>query len=225
MADGSGLSILYHGSIVPTRLPASVLTALSLLPDRVKLRIIGYETVGHMGYTRELRQIAEKLGIAHRVEFLGTLPTRAELLQSGRCSDVGLALMPHNSVDPNERTMSQASNKPFDYLAFGMALLVTDLPDWQAMFVDTGYGLACDAGDPESIASALRWFLDHPEEMRRMGEQGRQRVASEWHYESRFRPVLELLCGERGAAPVSASTSALSTAGSTEKGRSATLGR
>ena len=49
---------------------------------------------------------------------------------------VGLALMPLNSNDLNMRHMTGASNKPFDYMAAGLALLVSDLPDWRQMFVD-----------------------------------------------------------------------------------------
>src|SRR5947208_8378720 len=47
-SDNDGLVwLLYHGSIVPSRLPLSVVDALTRLPDRVHLRIVGYETVVH----------------------------------------------------------------------------------------------------------------------------------------------------------------------------------
>jgi hypothetical protein len=49
----------------------------------------------------------------------------------------------------------------------------------------------CDPGGSESIAAALRWFLDHPVDMRAMGEHGRQRIATEWNYEREFLPILE----------------------------------
>ena len=46
--------------------------------------------------------------------------------------------MPLTSDDVNLRTMAGASNKPFDYLARGLALLVSDLAEWKALFVDPG---------------------------------------------------------------------------------------
>jgi glycosyltransferase involved in cell wall biosynthesis len=91
--------------------------------------------------------------------------------------------------------MVGASNKPFDYLSSGLALLVSDLPDWRTNYVEMGYGLACDPDDPESIATALRWFLNHQVEMRAMGERGRQRIATEWNYEKEFLPILERISG------------------------------
>ena len=36
--------------------------------------------------------------------------------------------------------------------------------------------------------TALRWFLDHPVEMRAMGERGRQKIATEWNYEMELLP-------------------------------------
>ncbi len=191
--NGGGLRVLYHGSIVPARVPTTVLTALAMLPERVHLRIIGYETIGHRGYVRQLQELAAKLGIADRVEFLGSVPQREELLALCRQCDVGLSLMPKQSLDNNEQAMTGASNKPFDYLASGLALLVSDLPDWRTMFVDNGYALAVDPADPASMATAVRWLLEHPAELRAMGERGRQRISREWNYEQQFAPVLQRL--------------------------------
>jgi glycosyltransferase involved in cell wall biosynthesis len=189
--EGGDLWVLYHGSIVPPRLPLTVLEALTRVPERVKLCVVGYETIGHRGYLRELQETADRLGIRNRVEFPGALIDRQELLASCRKCDVGLALMPKVSEDINMKAMVGASNKPFDYLACGLALLVSDLPDWRATYVEAGYGLACDPNDPESIAGALRWFLNHPIEMREMGERGRLQIAKEWNYENQFSPILE----------------------------------
>jgi glycosyltransferase involved in cell wall biosynthesis len=97
--------------------------------------------------------------------------------------------MPTNNSNPNLRFLTGASNKVFDYLACGLALLVSDLPDWKQMYVEPGYGLACNPNDPASIAAALRWYLDHPVEMREMGDRGRQRILTEWNYETQFKPV------------------------------------
>jgi len=82
------------------------------------------------------------------------------------------------------------SNKIFDYLACGMALLVPDGPDCQALCVGPGYGLTCRPDDAASIADALGWYLEHPAELRAMGERGRQQVLAEWNYETQFAPLL-----------------------------------
>jgi len=192
--DGGDLWVLYHGSIVPSRLPMAVLQALALLPETIKLRVLGYETVGHGGYLRQLQEYVNQLGIHERVEFLGAVPLRRNLLKWCQKCDIGLAFLPQTSDDVNQQAMIGASNKPFDYLACGLALLVSDSADWRSMYVDSGYGLACDPTDAERIAAALRWFLDHPTEMRAMGERGRETIMAEWNYERQFGQVCDEIC-------------------------------
>jgi len=194
-SDNTEVWLLYHGSLVPSRLPLLLLDALVLTPPALKLLIV-YETIGHQGYMRHFQDQASKMGLGGRVKSLGAVPTREELLSHARRCDIGLALMPKQSDDVNMKFMAGASNKPFDYLACGLALVVSTIPDWEQMFVAAGYGLACDPGDPQSIAKALSWFVAHPKEMRAMGEKGRQRLLTEWNYERAFQPVLNRLKGE-----------------------------
>lgn len=185
--------VLYHGSLVPARLPQTVLHAMRELPPQIKLRVIGYETVGSPTFLTDLTAAALELGLSNRLDIVGALPLRSQMLEYSQNCSVGLSLVPTCSRDRNERTMSGASNKAFDYLACGLALLVSDLPDWRSMFVEPGYGLQCVPEHPDSIATALRRFFENPEQTRTMGERGRSRVASEWNYETQFGPVIKLM--------------------------------
>ncbi len=187
------LRVLFHGSIVPERLPGGLIEALAALP-KAELHVVGYETVGSKGYIETLQTKARQLGVDTRFIFHGAQPTRADLLAIVRYCDVGLALMPTVlHADSNLQMMTGASNKPFDYLSNGVALVVSNLPDWCDMFVATGYGKACQPDNVTSIVEALRWYIEHPDEMRRMGEQGRQKVMQEWNYETQFHPLLTIL--------------------------------
>ena len=187
------LRLYYHGTIVPCRLPFTTLEAMAMAPRGIKLSIVGYEPNGYVGYVERLEQEAKRVGVGSQFHYLGPLPSRRDMLSVCRNSDVGIALMPMRNGDLNESSMAGASNKPFDYLSCGLALLVSDLPEWKKMFVKPGYGLACNPEDPESIAKALRWFAEHPTETRMMGERGRQRILCEWNYQAQFAPVLEAI--------------------------------
>ena len=188
--------VLYHGSLVPSRLPLAAVQALRQLPERVKLRIVGYESAGFRGYLKKIEDHAVQQGLKERLHLVGLVPTRDDLFDWVCRSDVGLSFMPRISEDLNERTMAGASNKPFDYLAGGLALLVSDLPDWKAMYVESGCGLSCDPEDSMSIARALGFFIDHPEVTRAMGEKGRQRILKEWNYETQFSSIFQKMNGE-----------------------------
>jgi glycosyltransferase involved in cell wall biosynthesis len=91
--------------------------------------------------------------------------------------------------------MVGASNKAFDYMACGLPLLVTSLPDWVSTFVLPGFGLSCNPDDPDSIADALRWFLEHPAERCEMGLRGQDQIRSAWNYETMFTNVLSAMEG------------------------------
>lgn len=182
--------VLYHGSIVPDRLPLTVIDALPRISAPVTVCVAGYETQGAAGYLGRLRQRAREVGCADSFEYVGSKPRRELMAFCGTC-DIGLSLMPMRSNDVNMIAMTGASNKAFDYLARGLPLLVSDLPEWNDLFVDGGYALACDPEDPASIARAIQWYVDHPDARRTMGEAGRRRIESEWNYEAGFRPVLD----------------------------------
>jgi glycosyltransferase involved in cell wall biosynthesis len=124
---------------------------------------------------------------------VGQIPGRADLIAAAAQAHIGLALMPCHSSDLNISHMTGASNKPFDYMAASLALLVSDRPDWRDMFVRPGYALACDPTDPTSIAAAFAWFLDHPAERRAMGARGRAKIAAEWNSDVVFATVLGTL--------------------------------
>jgi spore maturation protein CgeB len=127
---------------------------------------------------------------------LGPIP-RGDLLGIAARAHVGLALLPRDSGDLNIRYLAGASNKVFDYMAAGLSLLVSDLPDWRAMFVDRGYAVSCDPADIASVKKALGWLIDHPEARRDMAGRGRAKIAADWNYDTGFRSVLATLNGAR----------------------------
>jgi glycosyltransferase involved in cell wall biosynthesis len=180
---------LYQGSIVPARLPLAVIDAFRLIDERAQLVIAGYETIGHPGYVRTLLDRAASAGIANRVTYTGVLNRARHLSRTASC-DVGLSLFPLATLDPNESTMVGASNKAFEYLAKGLALVVSDRPEWRRAFVETGFARPCDPSSAASIAEACQWYLDRPDDRRAMGERGRRRILEEWNYDAMFQPVL-----------------------------------
>ncbi len=188
--------IAYHGSLVPSRLPTSFFKALSLLPEAIKVKVIGYQTTGHAHYGEALKDLCSKQGMLQRVRWIGFLEERSQMLAECVQCDMGLSLMPKQSADVNEVHMAGASSKTFEYLACGLPVLVSDLPAWKKLFVDPGYGLACDPEDAKDIAEKLLWFYENRDKARAMGEKGRQRIATDWNYEHEFAPLADRMMME-----------------------------
>jgi glycosyltransferase involved in cell wall biosynthesis len=181
----------YHGSLNGDQYPANVISAIALLPSNVRVRFAGYETVGHAGFVKQLLELAERIGVADRVEYLGTPRTRPALYALAAKANVGLVLFARSFREP----MIGASNKPFDYLACGLALLLTDTAEWSELYGEIGCGRATNPESVEAIAATIRGMRDNPNATRAMGEAGRQRILDKWNYETQFEPVRQFLEG------------------------------
>ncbi len=163
-----------------------------MLPKRVELHFAGYTTRGAPTFIEDFLEVAQKKGVGERVRYLGAF-SRQDLLPVCSKADLGLAFMPVQSGDINMQAMTGASNKPFDYMACGLNLLVSDLPEWKKFFVDGGFAKACNPTDPNSIANAVRSLLDNPKEVAMQQIRNKEKIATEWNYECQFKPIIELL--------------------------------
>jgi glycosyltransferase involved in cell wall biosynthesis len=192
--------VLFYGSITPLRVPPSVVQGLAQVPG-VTLRLIGFETGSSVGYGERLRRDAATLGVSERLQILGAVGYHRDLFRHADECDVGLACIPTRSDDANMKAMAGASNKAFEFLARGLPLIVSPLPDWESMFVAPGYGISCEVENADSVATALRWYLGDPARRQSMGERGRQRVLAEWNYETQFAPVRRLMVSSGDRSP------------------------
>ncbi len=188
-----GLRLLYQGSFSEDLLPLTLLEAVGNLPS-VTLDVIAVIPESEAAFLPVFLARVKALHLTERVRLHPSLPRR-ELLVRTPQFDVGISLMPLRPENPNLKFMTGASGKAFDYLAQGLPLLVSDLEDWRKFYVEPGLAIACNPEDPGSLAAAIGWFLDHSEELRAMGERGRQRCLAEWNYETQFQPVAIRLSG------------------------------
>jgi glycosyltransferase involved in cell wall biosynthesis len=184
------LVIYYHGSITKARLPENLIVAACRFKGAIRLKVAGYEPLGSIGYLRQLTSLAVRNGVPELIEPHGTIPLRRDLMHSASTAHVGLSLMPNKHEDINLQHMVGASNKPFDCMACGLPLLVTDVPEWVSTFVEPGYARACDPDDLDSIEAELRWYLDHPDARREMSRKCREKIRQDWNYETMFAAVL-----------------------------------
>jgi glycosyltransferase involved in cell wall biosynthesis len=186
-------ALVYHGSLSRDRLTPQFVDALRMLPANVQLHIYGYETVGHRGYAAELLQRAAAAGLGGRVRYHGPVAERAALFADLRKHQLGISTVAADAADQNLHTLAGASNKAFEYLALGIPLLISRERAWQQLYGAPGYAADCVPTDAASIAAAVRPLCGDPARAQQMGAAGRERVRSEWNYETQFAPVLEVL--------------------------------
>lgn len=192
------LIVYYHGTITRDRLPESVARAISTFKGRVILRILGYETESSKGYLKHLTSTFGTLNEGGIIDFLGQR-SRSHLLEVAAQAHVGLALMPMASDSLDMRHMVGASNKAFDYMAAGLPIIVSDLPEWRQMFVEKGFGFALNPDSDGAFVGLIETLLSSRDLLNEMALKCREQIQSTWNYDTAF----EQLIADAEAAVVS----------------------
>ena len=136
--------LLFVGQLIPLKRCDVLLQALALLPPSVELELV-YQTAS---LERELRALAESLGIDSRVKFLGKkTPTElASLYQTRDC----LVLPSETEALPSVITEAMFSGLPF------VATTIGGIPEQAG-----GFGVLVKPGSVESLAAGLREVISN----------------------------------------------------------------
>jgi len=183
--------LFYHGSLNEKRLPISVLEALQILDPGFELTFAGYSAGLSYDYGEWYISEAKKRGLDKRVKYLGAIIDRGSLLAACSKASVGLAFMPSITDDINMMHMTGASNKPFDYLACGLKLIVSDLPDWKHFYVNPKVAVSCNPESPVSIAQAVNQLFENNLENSFLEKKIKVLLLAEWNYENQFHNIYQ----------------------------------
>ena len=82
--------------------------------------------------------------------------------------------------------------KMFEYMAAGLPVIASNFPLWREIVEGNECGLTVDPLDPEAIAEAIQYLLDHPDEAQTMGENGRKAVAERFNWGNEAEKLLAL---------------------------------
>ncbi len=177
---------LYQGHLRPGRGCLLPLEALSEVPEAVLVYL------GDGPLAPAIRERAAALGVTDRVYLLPpVLPD--ELLAVTASADVGLVLLEDTCL--NHRLA--LPNKLFEYLAAGLPVLVSDLPELRRIVETYGVGYVVDIHTLEALTAAMRRLAEDASLRRRLAARTRVAFAAHsWaHLVSRFQEAYRnLLC-------------------------------
>ena len=112
------------------------------------------------------------------VQYRGIL-NRADVAQLLSDSQIGLCTL----LDRGQYLKIDTFGiKVFEYMSMGLPVILSDCSYNRMMVEKLQFGICVDPDDVDAIASAIRYLLDHPEEARRMGENGRRAVQEEFNW-------------------------------------------
>ncbi len=161
---GDAPLVIHQGAAAAHRGCEVLLKAVAGLPG-VHLCFLGG---GERPVLARLALLAERLGVAGRIHFLPRVPPE-QLLSLTADADVGVSLL-QDTCDNHRLALP---NKLFEYLAAGVPVVVSDLPEMSRLVSDHGVGWCARSDDPAAVAGALEEAL-----VRRADADLRRRVAA-----------------------------------------------
>ena len=172
----------YVGGITAIRGVREMVAALDLAGQRQSLTL---ELAGSFSPSRLEEEVRVMPGW-ERVNFLNwaSRPEVARLLGNVRA---GLLLF-----HPVPNHIEAQPNKMFEYMAAGLPVIASDFPLWRNIINAVGCGILVDPMNPEEIAEAMCWILEHPTEAAEMGERGRKAVESKYNWTTESKKLIEL---------------------------------
>lgn len=175
-------AFVHIGAISRFRGAVEMVRALEYLEESHEVRL---ELIGRFeppALEAELRLLS---GYS-QVHFTNWLPWR-EAWQCAQGVLAGLVLF-----HPGPNHTKSLPNKLFEYMAIGLPVIASDFPLWQDIIERQRCGLTVNPRDPASIARAMGYFLDYPEDAKKMGRRGRRAVQTEYNWDPESRKLLDL---------------------------------
>lgn len=173
-AGESGPVFLYLGSLHPWKGVPVLIKAMREV-SRGRLRIAG----GTPARVAELAASCRELGVADRVELLGSVPplSRFELIAAA-----DICLLPSSASSIGARYTSPL--KLFEYLAMGKAVIAADLPALREVLRDGENARLVPVEDPSAMAAAINALADDPALTAALGRAA-ARTAPQYSWHSR----------------------------------------
>lgn len=167
-----GKSICFAGGIREQWCCKVIMKALEELPN------IDYYVAGIVrdDYLQEISEL--KNGI--QFKYVGKLPHN-EVFPFIQCSTIGMAVHEYSpSVGGNLGTLG--NTKLFESMEAGIPVICSDFVLWKEIIDKYKCGIYVSPERPREITDAIKHLLDHPEEAKQMGNNGRRAVLEEYNW-------------------------------------------
>ena len=83
-------------------------------------------------------------------------------------------------------------------MAAGLPIIASNFSLWKEIIEGNHCGICVNPLDPKEIARAIEYLIEHPEEAKKMGENGRKAVLEKYNWENESKKLLDVYKGLSG---------------------------
>ena len=176
--------LIYVGGISESRGVKEMVEAVNYLEGRARLILVG--TFSDSRLDKEIRAKA-----GNNLEVTGQVPYESIPYYLEQANIGIVCYWP----DPNNIAASWRNNKLFEYMAAGLPIIVSNFPLWKDITEGNNCGLTVNPLDPREIAMAVEYLIEHPDEAKKMGENGKKAILEKYNWENESKKLLTLYDG------------------------------
>lgn len=172
----SGNTFVYVGTVYDISNQCNIVEALENVYDDS----CSYLVIGKINLA--LKQEMLSLDRYKRVKFINWITPDELRCKMSDCL-AGVVLLDYVPVCCNKEGQV-GSNKIFEYMQVGLPVICTDFILWKKMIIDKyKCGICVNPNNIEEIRDAMTYLIEHKQEAKQMGENGRQAILNEFNWE------------------------------------------
>ena len=172
-------TICFTGLISSSWMHDNIIKALSLTD--IKYEIAG---PGSQDYINKLKSSADN------VSYVGVLK-RNDVKSFVQRHLVGMALYDYLPSFGYKKG-SLGNNKIFEYMSAGIPVIGTDFDLWKEVIEGNGCGICVNPHDIDAIKNAIKYLIEHPEEAKRMGDNGVKITSEHYNWSSQEKILFDM---------------------------------
>ena len=176
--------VLHLGSAMAGRGVEQLIGAMTMVPS-AHLILLGAGPAG-----AALMELARAEGIVDRVHVLLPVPTD-KVVAAASTATIGVAPI----IPDTPNNAASMPNKLFQYLAAGLPVVVSDLPQLRQVVEESGAGIAVDTRDPVALADGIGMLLGDRERLKELGRRAREAAEQRYNWAVAESVLLDVYSG------------------------------
>lgn len=170
--------IIYTGGLSKIRGIKEIIQAIGFVKDRAELWLLG------KWENKEFEKECKTLKGWEYTKYFGYVPY-GKHYSFIKIANIGLV-----NFFPLPNQQRAMPNKPFEYMACSLPMVMSNFPYWQETFGK--YALFANPYNPEDIAEKVFYLLDNPDKMKKLGYRGRELIEEKYNWEVEQRKLLDI---------------------------------